>query len=66
MVDQVLRWPKVKEIVGKSRTTIWRDEREGRFPKHVKLGPRAVGWLRSDLENWLQGLRDQGHQQNGD
>lgn len=57
MGDQVLRWPKVREITGKSRTTIWRDEREGRFPKRVKLGMRAVGWLRSDLEAWLESLK---------
>jgi len=58
MQDQVLRWPKVREMTGKSRTTIWRDEKEGRFPKRVKLGVRAVGWLRSDLEAWLQGLKE--------
>ncbi len=58
MQDQILRLPKVMELTGKSRTTLWRDEREGRFPKRVKIGPRAVGWLRSSVEKWLQELKE--------
>ena len=26
--------------------------REGRFPFPVKIGPRAVAWLTSDIEAW--------------
>jgi prophage regulatory protein len=63
---EVFREKEVIEIVSKSRTGIWRDERAGRFPKRVKIGIRAVGWLRSDLMEWLQGLKEQGHQQNGE
>ena len=58
MQDQILRLPKVMELTGKSRTTLWRDEKEGRFPKRVKIGPRAVGWLRSSVEKWLQELKE--------
>jgi prophage regulatory protein len=63
---EVFREKEVIKIVSKSRTGIWRDERAGRFPKRVKIGIRAVGWLRSDLEEWLHGLKEQVHQQNSD
>jgi prophage regulatory protein len=59
MEQQIIREKEVIKIVGKSRTTIWRDEKAGTFPKRVKLGARAVGWLRSDLEAWIQGLKEQ-------
>ena len=65
MGKQVLRPKQVIEEYGLSRTTIWRKEREGTFPKRVRLGSRAIGWLRSDLEAWLQGLKEQGGQENG-
>lgn len=59
MQRQVLRPKEVIKEYGLSRTTIWRKEREGSFPKRVRLGSRAVGYLRSDLEAWLQSLKDQ-------
>jgi prophage regulatory protein len=59
MQRQVLRPKEVIKEYGLSRTTIWRKERDGTFPKRVRLGSRAVGYLRSDLEAWLQSLKDQ-------
>jgi prophage regulatory protein len=59
MGQQVLRTKQVVAEYGVSRTFIWRGEIAGTFPKRVKLGARAVGWLRSDLEAWLQGLKGQ-------
>jgi prophage regulatory protein len=58
MERAILREKDVIKFVGKSRTTIWRDEKEGRFPKRVKIGARAVGWLRSDLVAWLESLKE--------
>jgi prophage regulatory protein len=26
---------------------------EGRFPRPVSLGARAVGWVESDIEEWI-------------
>jgi len=28
--------------------------RQGKFPKQVKLGPRAIAWRESEIEEWLQ------------
>lgn len=62
MQRQVLRPKEVIKEYGLSRTTIWRKERDGTFPKKVRLGARAVGWLKSDLDVWLQSLKDQDDQ----
>jgi prophage regulatory protein len=66
MAKQVLRVRDVVEESGLSRTSIWRKEKIGTFPKRVRLGAgRAVGWRRSDPEDWLKGLGGQEGDQNG-
>ena len=51
---RILRLPKVLEITGLSRTTVWRQIQAGTFPRPLKLGPRAVGWPASDIDEWLR------------
>ena len=41
------------EITGLSRTSRWRLEQEGKFPKRYKISANAIGWLASDLEEWI-------------
>ena len=53
MANAVLRLPLVKARTGLSRSTIYLRIAEGSFPKPVSLGARAVGWLESDIEQWL-------------
>ena len=31
----------------------------GKFPKQIKLGERASGWLKSELDSWLQSRVDE-------
>lgn len=59
MAQTVLRLPAVKARTGLSRSTIYACIAQGRFPKQVSLGARAVGWLESDVEAWLQARVDQ-------
>ena len=53
MANTILRLPFVKARTGLSRSTIYLRIAEGSFPKPVSLGARAVGWLESDIEQWL-------------
>jgi len=53
MVTAILRLPDVKARTGLSRSTIYLRIKEGKFPYPIGLGPRAVGWVESDVENWL-------------
>jgi prophage regulatory protein len=54
MSDRFLRLPEVKASVGLSRSTIYLRIEDGSFPKPVSLGARAVGWLESEIENWVR------------
>ena len=57
-MDEIKRLPWVTATTGLSRTTLWRLERAGRFPRRVKLSTRAVGWRASDVEAWIAGRCD--------
>jgi len=54
MTNAILRLPQVKIKVGLSRSCIYTAIAQGRFPQSIRLGPRAVGWLESDIEEWLR------------
>ena len=49
----ILRLPQVKARTGLSRSTIYLRISEGRFPKPVSLGGRAVGWIEAEVNDWL-------------
>ena len=50
----VLRLPDVKSQTGLSRSAIYQRIAEDNFPKQINLGGRAVGWLESDIQNWIK------------
>jgi prophage regulatory protein len=37
-----------------SDAQIYRLEAEGKFPKRVKLSQRAVGWIESEVDAWIE------------
>jgi prophage regulatory protein len=53
MSRRILRLPNVLNRTGLSRSTVYQWISEGRFPKPVSLGARAVGWVESDIEEWI-------------
>lgn len=53
MKNRLIRRPEVLNLVGLSRATIYLMMAEGRFPKPVKVGLRAVAWREADIEAWL-------------
>jgi len=53
MATAILRLPAVKIRTGLSRSTIYLRISEGRFPKPVSLGGRAVGWIEAEMNDWL-------------
>ena len=53
MTNEILRKPRVLAIIGIGNTSLYAAIKRGDFPAPVKLGVRAVGWRRSDIENWL-------------
>jgi prophage regulatory protein len=49
----ILRRKQVQARTGLARSTIYQHIKAGTFPRSVPLGPRAVGWLESDVNNWI-------------
>ena len=54
MTTNILRLPDVISRTGLARSTIYLRIKEGTFPKPISLGDRAVGWLESDIEQWVK------------
>jgi prophage regulatory protein len=49
-----LRLPRVKDRVGLGRSSIYALIGNGEFPRPISLGGRAVAWLESDIDGWIQ------------
>jgi prophage regulatory protein len=50
---QILRLPQVCNVTGLRRSMIYQLEAEQRFPKRIKIGIRAVGWIESEVQIWV-------------
>ena len=50
---KLLSKKQVREVVLFSFAHIDRLERAGKFPKRVPIGPNRVGWVESEIQDWL-------------
>ncbi|CAL7964442.1 prophage regulatory protein [Gammaproteobacteria bacterium] len=48
-----LRESQVAVLTGLSKSTRWRLEKDNQFPKRRQLSTKAVGWLASEIEEWV-------------
>jgi prophage regulatory protein len=48
-----LRFHAVRDRTGLSRSTIWRLERRGEFPRHRRISANAVAWLEDEVNEWV-------------
>jgi len=53
-MSNILRRKRVELKVGLGRSAIYEQMAAGTFPKCIKLGPRAVGWLETEIDDWLK------------
>lgn len=53
MAVQIITRRQLPEYVPYSLSHIARLERAGHFPKRVRLGPCRVGWVESEVQDWL-------------
>lgn len=51
---RLIRLKEVVTICGKSRSSIYEAIQKGEFPKPVKLRGRSSGWIKSEIEHWVQ------------
>ena len=56
---KVLRYPQLESEKGinYSRAHIDRLERDGLFPRRIKLGQNTVAWFDDELDAWLEARR---------
>ncbi len=47
-----LRLPEVKAVTGLSKSSVYALIRANSFPAPVRLGPRTVAWVRSEIKEW--------------
>jgi len=53
--ERIIRKPELLSRIALSDATIWRMERDGRFPKRIQLGGNSTGWIESEIDAWLDG-----------
>lgn len=51
---KVLRLAQVMASTGLGRSTIYKYIGEGKFPIPFKLSERCVGWLESEVQQWIR------------
>ena len=54
--NRLLHRREVEARTGLSRTSIYRQMEAERFPRPVKVGPKAVRWSELEIEAWLASL----------
>ena len=50
---RIIRLKEVIESTGLARSTIYKYIGEGTFPKSVSLGDRSVGWIDTEVQEWI-------------
>jgi prophage regulatory protein len=50
---RLLRFPDLSDRVGLRHSAIYDAIRKGTFPKPVSLGRKAVAWLESEVDAWI-------------
>jgi prophage regulatory protein len=53
MSDTILRLPEVKARTGLAKSTVFLYVKQGIFPRPIELGPNAIGWVESEIQDWI-------------
>ena len=60
MKKAILTTEEVVATVGLSRTSIWRLEQRGEFPRRRQVSTQRVGWLHSEVMAWVESRPEAG------
>jgi prophage regulatory protein len=50
---RILRLPAVEAKTGLKHSSIYDGIKKGTFPPPVPLGPKAVGWVEPEVDDWI-------------
>ena len=51
--ERLIREREVISLTGKSRSSIYRDEKSGKFPRRVRIGINSVAWKLTEIQDWI-------------
>ena len=51
--QRILRLAQVREVTGLGRSCIYQLQAQKEFPQRIKIGVRAVGWIESEVQQWV-------------
>ena len=52
-IDRIILAPERRVLVPYSDMQIWRMEKDEKFPRRISLGPNRVGWILSEILEWI-------------
>ena len=58
MEDKLIRLPRVMELTGLAKSTVWAWVKSGRLPKAKKLSHRVSVWRESEIMAWIDKSMD--------
>lgn len=50
---RIMRLGEVMSFTGLGRSSIYKFISEGAFPKPISLGGRSVGWISTEIDEWI-------------
>lgn len=53
-MKRLLSFDELKSKVALSRSSIWRLERQGKFPERRKISTNRVGWIEQEVDQWIE------------
>ena len=62
--DYLLNIGEVGKLVSLSRSAIYDLQKQGVFPKPVKIGEKAIRWRASTIQSWIVGLDEDTEDEN--
>jgi prophage regulatory protein len=67
MAYEILRFPQVIEITGLARSTIYAKlaDTDDNFPRPIRLGVRSVGFLASEIDDYIAQLIEMSRPEGG-
>ena len=57
--ERLISFDEVHHRTGLSRTTIWRLERTGEFPRSVQISRGRRAWREADVDQWISSKLEQ-------
>lgn len=65
MQESFIRLTKVEDKTGLKKSMVYDLMSKDEFPKSIKIGDRAVAWISSEIDEWIQNKIPESRQAKG-